>query len=131
MIEACLIGALGLTAALVFFAFWQARRADKATDRLIELIVAKAALDIAYTARGTAIEERDRTITALEEGSRRLRAALAASENAIPVPSPAATVKDSADAIRGALDGLSDLALAGARGVSEVPIVPSRPLKNR
>ena len=132
MIEAGLIGALGLAGAIVAFAFWQAIRASTATDARIAAIAARAKSEIACEARGYAIAERDRVIDALENDNRRLRAGLAAASTALPAPSPGATVKDSADAIRDALGGLRDLAGAGARGVSEVPIVPGSPaLKDR
>lgn len=133
MIETGLIAGLGLAGALLAFAFWQAVRAARMSDRLIDAIREHAQLEVLYAARGTAIEERDRVITTLEDGNRRLRAALEVSQNALPVPSPDATAKDSVNALRSALDGLGDLARAGASSVpTKLPGLPPAPgLKDR
>ena len=106
MIAAALIGALGLSGALVAFAFWQARRAATAMDRLLSLTEEKGALERQLDARGRAVEERDQVINKLEESVANYRETLEKLVARAPLPTEE---KDAIPALRAALDELKRL----------------------
>ena len=111
MITAALLAALGLSGALVAFAFWQARRAASSADGQLEAVKHVGELDLALAARGRGIEDRDAAIANLKNDAIALNRAIATLTqqrdqlvaNMSPKDSHAAV-----DAIKSALSHTSD-----------------------
>jgi len=76
MITAALLAALGLSGALVAFAFWQARRAASSADGQLEAVKHMGDLDLALAARGRAVEDRDTAIANLKNDAVALNRAI-------------------------------------------------------